>query len=319
MAENFLTNFINQLQEAAGIKDWSREAAATANLAGQPGGSIMARPQRSQAEIESPLLGMVMDLARGALNPTNLLENIGGPSQAILGPIRTQAQKKVAKALFRADPELIQAAQSDPRLLNFFTPGAGVKGGVAKAEMANPAMRDAYATFRETMGGKAGEIMVNPRTMLGDKGAIYANLPQVTRHEATHFLRRPSLEPAYSGKQDEAAVMDMIDALRPYLAPVAVKGINQGVARTGMPAVGLDEALAYLSSPMTRSIERPEVGTKLADLLKVRAGQPGTTRGLSLTPETINAATTQAKEAAAPLEQSMLDYISQAFKGWTGL
>ena len=105
--------------------------------------------------------------------------------------------------------------------------------------------------------------------------------------------------------------MDMIDTLRPYLSPQATRGINQGVARTGMPAVGLDESMAYLSSPMTRAIKRPEVGAQLADLLKVRAGTPGTTRGLSLTPETVKAAVGQVEGAQPSLMDTVMDLINK--------
>lgn len=271
-------------------------------------------PGTTTAEKDAPKFDVANNVITNLMSMIGLndpVSQIGGPSTAVLGPIGrasgealgpgvakalNQAQKKLAKGLFRADPELLAAVQSDPRMLMLHGQGADPR---------------ALATFRETMGGKGGEILASPNLMTGSQGNIYANVPEVMRHETTHFLRRPSMATAYSGVQSPSKIHDMIKMIEPYLGETAIGGIRQGINRTGNPAVGLDEALAYLSSPVTRSTTNPEAGAKLADILKIRAAEPGSTRGVGLSPTSLQAAV----ERADPQEKGLMDYIMSAFGG----
>lgn len=278
----------------------------------QSQGSIMGKPPQAR-HTGSPLLDTVLNALDAVIGVVNPLENISGPSQAILGPIgRTastvmnQAQKKAAKALWRGDPATLEAVKADPRLLNIFTPGAGQISAASDARKFDPVLKDAYAYYRGSQSLPTGSITVGPELMQGAKGAALANLPQVMTHEATHFLNQPRI---YEQGLADPILQRMTEMLSPYLSKAAQRGVAQGTQRVGKD-VGLDEALAYLSGPGTRNPATEDIGKRIFEALRSQPGQPS----LPLTPGGLSETITKAR-AATPAEPSVLDYIKSIFGG----
>ena len=258
------SNLVNKLHQALGISDWSREAAATANLAGQPGGSIMARPQKSQAELESPLLSMVMDLARGGLNPNTLLENVSGPAQAMLGPIGRTAsplmnrvQKQLAKALFRGDPGMAELARSSPKMIQLSAPGAGMPQGAARRLAPDI---DPTGLLGESFGVHSAinpalsNVRINPKTLKGraPTGDIYGspeaeNLPDLVStvlHEVTH---------GFGGPLTRQAKPETLKSLLNTALPELPDVFRNAVLSEPTAAKQANEAISYLSEAALRS------------------------------------------------------------------
>ena len=281
-------------------------------------GSIMARPEKPQWRKDSPLLDSILGALDQLLSVANPLENIGGPSGAVLGPIgRTaskavnQAQKHVAKAIFRADPSQLQAVVEDPRMLRLSTP---TKPGLQAMLKSGDYPGEALATYRGSSTMPLGTMTVPPTTLRGlDPSGLrdtLANVPQAALHETQHFLNQPRIyttETALGKVHPQSGAL--FDLLSPYLSGGAKQAARQGALRNMNPAIAVDEALAYLSGMGTRNPQTEDVGKLLYEKLK---NLPGQARQ-PLSVERVGGAIEAAKQES-PLEQGLIDYIQSAFK-----
>jgi hypothetical protein len=238
------------------------------------------------------------------------------------GPIRTGAQKKAVSALWRADPEAVKAIATDPRELRFsglvdipnredlirFQKSLTSQGWIPDTAAATyTPSRDVIKIAPSTMRGsalfppeKTPGITILGSGMTPESYSINAvNLPEVMKHEAQHFLNVPRLYPEGSAPNTAATIAmhdKMLDQLSPYLGAHAQTAAMTGSMMNLDPRVATDEALAYLSMPGARNPAKRDVGGILHDLLKVRPGlEQGTTRGIAITPETIESAIAKAE------------------------
>jgi hypothetical protein len=234
------------------------------------------------------------------------------------GPIRTGAQKKVVKALWRADPDAVKAIATDPRELNL----SGISDVTNRDQLIN-LQKDMTASMfmpesaAATYTPSRDVIKVAPATMRGNalypgepesfmglkpaKSEFYGigaeNLPQTMKHEAQHFLNVPRI---YDQGISNPDAIKMWDLLKPYLSEHAQKASLQGGMHAVDPKVALDEALAYLSMKNNRSLTGQSPAGILHELIKMKPGlEQGTTRGPALTPDVLQSAVAKA-EALAP-------------------
>lgn len=241
-------------------------------------------------------------------------------SAGVLGPIRTQAQKQVVKAMWRADPEVVKAIQTDPRVLNINVPGSGYGDPLRAAKMAymwGEMPEGAAATYNASRGIRVGPATLrgaafdpakvimppayspwaNPiRTvdqLVTQKGGM-TSLPEAAAHEGHHFLNEPRIYGEGGPTNEEA--LAMYDRLSPYLARHAQKAALEGGKLNADPRVALDEALAYLSQASARAPGKEGSGTLLHELLKMKPGpEQGTTAGVRLAPDVIGSAVGKAE------------------------
>lgn len=261
------------------------------------------------------------------------------------GPIRSPAQKQAVRALWRADPEAVQAIATDPRQLNVDIPGDVSFKGAREAYQHGAMPETALAYYRQP----TETIKVAPATM---KGQVYfpekfdynllskglepitqketmvpapdmAHLPDTMLHESQHFLNVPRLYSKYGPKSDEETYQ-MIDALVPFLSSHGRKAIYDSIEKSRLPSTGLDEALAYLSGKTTRAPgPMGDAGALMHEVLKVRPGlEQGSTRGVQLNPETIDQVAAKATAMYPPpdpfasLRRMLSDIGKKPISGW---
>ena len=228
------------------------EIRANMELARQ--GSVMARPEKPQWRKDSPLWDSIMGGIDQLLAVANPVENIGGPSGAVLGPIgRTAskatnlAQKHLAKAIFRADPEMAQMVRQSPKEFQIAAPGVGRGGEEARRIAEASGLEGAYGLHRQ-VSPELSQLMFNPNLLKGraPTGAIYGSptvggapdLVSTVLHEATHGFGTP-LTRQLSPERQQALLQTILPKLPDYLkAPVVSELPNVGKAA--------NEAISYL-------------------------------------------------------------------------
>lgn len=233
-----------------------REAMASRELQRQ--GSVMGK----EKDTSSPLMGTINDLLK-ILNPVDWM---GGPGQAILGPIRTAGQKQIAKTLAKNAPELLKEAIASKRMLHITAPQPlskaakemtktlppNLEGG--GQELINVVMKEmrqkypqyaTYGMYQDALNPSFGGTMtLNPNTLRGlsPKGTrTPTTLSQVAEHELTHFLTAPQTK-ALTPSQG----MDVGMALESLLGPHGKSYVREHI-RSGDSERAASEALSYLS------------------------------------------------------------------------
>lgn len=264
-------------------------------------------------------------------------------SAGVLGPIRTPAQKQVVRAMWRADPEVVKAIQTDPRVLNINVPGSGYGDPLRAAKMAymwGEMPEGAAATYNATRGMRVGPATLRGAAfdpakvipppafspwaqpikttdrLVTQKGGM-TSLPEAAAHEGHHFLNEPRLYG--EGGPTNADALAMYDRLSPYLARHAQKAALEGGKLNADPRVALDEALAYLSQASARAPGKEGSGSLLHELLKMKPGpEQGTTAGVRLTPDVIDSAVGKAEALDKASLGSMIQDLIKRIAGGGG-
>jgi len=267
-------------------------------------GSVMAKPQQPQwrrnlPQTLGPTAGTAvqsgMDLLDAVLSFANPVENIGGPTSAMLGPIGrataqtagslggakriNQAQKKIIKALFRGDPQDLADIVKSDRMLHVQVPGAAGRRGMSKTEsdaLINKIMEGSFAHIQRSPISET--MRVHPRTMRG----LHPNKPEtmissgtegltdVVKHEGTHFLNTENL---FRGMEPPGPdLARFAEALVPFIgqAKYGPRIVGQHMDR-GHLITAVDEALSYLS----QSGGRAPAATWLHQAIKGRPREGG--------------------------------------------
>ena len=256
------------------------EIKANMELARQ--GSVMARPEKPQWRKDSPLWDSVLSALDQMLATANPVENIGGPSGAILGPIgRTAskatnlAQKHLAKGLVRGDPELAEMVRRSPKQFQITAPGVGMGGEEARRIAEASGLGEAFGLHRQ-VSPELSQLIFNPNLLRGKAptGAIYGSptvggapdLVSTVLHEATHGFGTP-LTRQLGPERQQALLQTILPNLPDYLkAPVTSELPNVGRAA--------NEAISYLGEAASRGrrmIERSpmeQTQIELFDALK---------------------------------------------------
>lgn len=255
-------------------------------------------PGTTAADPQAPAFDVANNVLRNILSMTGLEDPVsqaGGPSQAILGPIGratakavgpggakkfNQAQKKILKSIFRADPETLKEVQASKRMMHVGVPGA-VGGGVPKLqkqELIDQVMEGAFAHYQP--GTLGGTVRVDPRVLRGKdpRGGLMKQygvegLPDIATHEATHFLNDPGfLETLLAQGLPRADTSRLALALEPFIGQAKYgSGIVRKNVGKGKPEMALNEALSYLAQPTGRS----PAATWLHNALTGRAREGG--------------------------------------------
>ena len=236
-----------------------------------------------------------MDLLDAVLSFANPVENIGGPTSAMLGPIGrataqtagslggakriNQAQKKIIKALFRGDPQDLADIVKSDRMLHVQVPGAAGRRGMSKTEsdaLINKIMEGSFAHIQRSPISET--MRVHPRTMRG----LHPNKPEtmissgtegltdVVKHEGTHFLNTENL---FRGMEPPGPdLARFAEALVPFIgqAKYGPRIVGQHMDR-GHLITAVDEALSYLS----QSGGRAPAATWLHQAIKGRPREGG--------------------------------------------
>ena len=249
------------------------------------------------------------NILRNLLSITGMNDPItqaGGPSSAVLGPIRSAAQKHAIKALFRHDPKTLEAVVSDPRIMQVSTPTIE---GTKILSQSGALPSNALATYTGSSSLPTGTIRVPATTMRGKnpQGVMnpLANVPQVVGHEATHFLN----EPRIYNKLYASEVPTMFKQLAPFLTPHAKNAARTGAEASSNIGVALDEALAYLTGKGTRAPQNELIGSELSNLLR------GGPKAISLNPENIRNAIAQATNTAYTNNTQEVEQLIQQLMG----
>lgn len=245
-----------------------RERQATSQL--QREGSVMAGTSGSQQGLfEFLIKQLVGDSPYGFL---------GGGT---LGPIRTKAQKKIAKTLYSAVPELLKEAIADPRML-FFQQPAPLKKAVKETikelppytrnmidleqEVARELRRkfpeySNYGIFRPALNPAfGGSMTINPNLLrgLGPRGSrSEVLLPEVATHELTHFLT----EPTTRGISDKLGI-EAAKRFLPHLSPGGRAQVEDAIF-LGEGERAFSEALSYLSEGLVKKEGLSKEATEL--------------------------------------------------------
>jgi hypothetical protein len=163
-------------------------------------GSVMARPEKAEWRKQSPALDTLFGGLIDAMKAP--IENIGGPSQAILGPIRTKAQKQIAKAIFRGDPEVLQQMSASLKHFNIESPSLNRPKDPHEFQRALNQMADIGSSYGVNMEYPLkSELLIHPLARKGraPTGQIYGSpaagnepdLVATALHEALHGFNAP--------------------------------------------------------------------------------------------------------------------------------
>ena len=273
------------------IDDIMREAAAQKEL--ESSGSVMAGKRYKPGR-----LGIVGDVIQQLLEQINPIEWMGGPGQAILGPIRTAGQRKIAKTLAMDFPELLREAVASKRMLHISAPqpAKSMAKEVAKAapsgteitpkllaamekELINkfPEYKN-YGLYQDALNPSFGGTMtLNPKTLRGlsPTGTRTATtFPQVAGHELTHFLTAPQTKALTEGQG-----MDVAAALQKYLGPHGRETVGEHLIG-GESERAASEALSYLSEVLSPEARNIFMGVR-PNLPTPESGARGTFGGIS--------------------------------------
>lgn len=211
--------------------------------------SVLARPAT-----ESPDAEGMGGLAQAAMKA-------GGASLAGFAPIVTKAQKKIAKAAFKAAPENIDLVNQIPQLLELaaerrVTPqgvpsgwfhGGSNKLGIDPAVMAGIVPQDPLAAaFAEALAQMQG-IPAKALAKTG-KTTSLGNLNRVAGHEVQHFVNKartiPEMSARFSGTNTRPSTL--INKIAPALSHEDGGAQIAALLKANEPIAALDEALAYL-------------------------------------------------------------------------
>jgi hypothetical protein len=208
-----------------------------------------------------PLMEEVLNFSPGG---------VGG----ILGPIRNKAQKKAVSALFRADPEVLQMVQADPRTMQIRvpedimsrTPKPPPKDAdigeftkyiariVDRTQDLFGKLNESFATH-QFINPMRSEIAVNPRTLRGKtpitgrtypeqltKGALapLPDLPSAMLHESGHFLIDPKVR-----KMTQPEALYTASTLEPYVGNIGDAAITKMGSEGALAGDVAHEAIAY--------------------------------------------------------------------------
>jgi len=253
-------------------------------------GSIMARPQKSEFMRNNPALDTILSPLINALKAP--IENVSGPGQAILGPIRTKAQKQVAKAIFRGDEAIKQnllkagkpAEEIGPNVLEQMSksfkqfnieappirrPKDPQEFNRAAAQMGD--VGESYGVNRE-VNPALSEMIINPRTRYGRSpyGHIYNNpiagqepdLVATALHEALHGFNGPVARQA--GREQASTLTSMI---APHLNLTGKSNLPLYYDQPVQQQLG--EALSFLGEAARRggSKEAPSIYNQIKPLM----------------------------------------------------
>jgi len=250
----------------------SSSADAALNLEGSLMGSARAQP-REAAQAQGPLGATLNDVVN-ALNPINWMGGFGGASGAVLGPIRTAAQKQAVQGLRRFDPALLEAVVKSPKQFNITVPGAATDtlSGAMVAKAAPDTVdrllsslgldiAENYGTHRQ-VNPVLSQVNIHPNTLRGraPSGAIFGseavginpNLPGTVGHEVLHGFNKQfaaDLSPDMQAR--------LLRTILPQLHPEA-KGAVASYMSEGEG--GLSRALAESLSYLGEAARTPGIG-----------------------------------------------------------
>lgn len=226
--------------------------------------------QLQQGAAEPGLLHDLISEAAGLSNPVaGMLGPIGKVTAEAIGSpgaakAINQAQKKIVKAIFRGDPEVLKDVVKAPGMMHVGVPGAA--GGMNKAasrSLIDQVMEDAFAHFQPS--GTGGVVRFDPAVLKGidpKKRTIMAKegvegVPDMAVHEATHFLNEPATRQLYNAPVGSAARIDarrFANALYPFTAHSKYgPDIMADTITGGNAASAFTEGLSYLSQPTGRN------------------------------------------------------------------
>lgn len=296
MAQDVLRKAGNLVNQYFGAVNTATSKGALGDLLSYIQNELTKYPGTSEADPNAPSFDVVNNVITNLLGATGLsdpVSQIGGPSQAILGPIGrvtaeaagsagaakgvNQAQKKIIKAIFRGDPETLKEVVQSPRMMQVGVPGAGATGlsKQNQQELVDAVMQASYAHFQP--GGLGGTVRVHPKVMRGIsprlntplKAQGVEGLPDMAVHEATHFLNEPGFDILRKG--GGLAQFDLGAALRPFLGHTAYgpRIVEQNLMRGNTPTA-VNEALSYLAQPTGRAPAATWLNNALTD--RPRAG-----------------------------------------------
>ena len=280
MAQDILRRAGDLVNQYFGDVSAATAPGATGDLLSYIQNELTKYPGTTTADANAPTFDVVNNVITNLLAASGLsdpLSQIGGPSQAILGPIGrvtaeaagsagaakgvNQAQKKIIKALFRGDPETLKEVVQSPRMMHVGVPGAGAEGlpKQNQQQLIDAVMQEAFAHFQPASLG--GTVRVDPRVMRGisprTKTPLTAQgvegLPDMVTHEATHFLNEPGFDIMRKGGQG-LAQFDLGKALLPFLEHTAYGPtiVKRHLLRGNTPTA-VNEALSYLAQPTGRA------------------------------------------------------------------
>ncbi len=274
-----LNSLLTALKELVGPAP--DEAEIKANMKLNEAGSVMGSKKQAQAALDrSPVLSTINELL-GSLNP---VENISGPGQAGFAPIRTAAEKKIVKAMFKAAPENVDLINQLPQKLKVLPERVALPAGVPSGWYHGPTKRlgvdpsvmagkvpqdklmQAFADALAQMqgGGMTGKQLVKTgaQTSLG-------NLPRVAGHEGQHFINDvktlPEMSAKFAGTSTRPSTI--INKIAPVL-PMDEGGSQvASLIAANNPSAALDEALAYLREASIRDPQSKQIQALVDELL----------------------------------------------------
>jgi len=196
----------------------------------------------------SPLLEMALKMPQTA-------------ASGIMGPVRTAAQKKIVKGIFRADPEVLEQMQKSLKQFNIRAPGVGGKGNVDRTlrGVSDP-VAGSYGVHQQ-VNPVLSEITIHPNTLRGKSpsGQIYGkgmagtapDLPATALHEGLHGFNTP-----LANETSLKSARKIVDMLSPELSLEGQAGVMGaefgGGSLQQSTQRAMKEALSYLGETALR-------------------------------------------------------------------
>jgi len=236
----------------------------------QSQGSVMARPQQPEWRRNlSPLAGTLLDMIDKVLSfgPSPLDAAGGGAKglEAVLGPIRTAAEKKIVGSLAKNAPNLLSQVQRMPNQVTFkaATPWSNpMASGVMEGGQIIPNMQISInpAVLRGRLPEAVRKAYPEYAGLTG-KESIFANTPGVVGHEAQHAVDAAAKE--FRGMKPTEQLDLASSVVKGFKGAPDASGLDQiRMALQQDERLGADEALAYLRQ---HQLARTPVLKDLAD------------------------------------------------------
>jgi len=182
-------------------------------------------------------------------------------ASGIIGPIRTAAQKKIVKGIFRADPEVLEQMQKSLKQFNIRAPGVSAKGNVDRTlrGVSDP-VAGSYGVHQQ-VNPVLSEITIHPNTLRGKSpsGQIYGkgmagtapDLPATALHEGLHGFNTP-----LANETSLKSARKIVDMLSPELSLEGQAGVMGaefgGGSLQQSTQRAMKEALSYLGETALR-------------------------------------------------------------------
>lgn len=193
-------------------------------------------------------------MGKGSDEDLRQIAKLGPILGGILGPIRTADQKQVIKALFRADPEVLQAAVNSPKQFNFRVPTSeGTSNINSLLRRISDPLEGNYGVHTSSTP-LFSNIAIHPNTLRGQspQGQIYGspnagtepNLLSTVLHEVLHGFNSP-----LANETPNLQANKIVQMLRPHLTGPGKTAVSYNMLDS--PQKAMKEALSYLGEAAT--------------------------------------------------------------------